>query len=63
MQSFEQHIAEMAHDKQQAKFQKWIGHHIDNTNIAHDVLRKKFVKKHGEQHLKHFDSIVQKMVE
>lgn len=42
----------------------FIGDHIENSNITHDGLRKKFKKVFGQKaHDRHFDKLISKHVD
>lgn len=60
MKSYEQYLEESKN--KQTEMHDWIVNKIDNTNEAHDDIKKEFLKKYGQNFAKFFDKVVDSVV-
>lgn len=68
MKTFKEFVAEQAEmdndddDHDSNEMTQWITHHVENTDVPHDVLKNQFIDKYGADKVNHFDKVVARLV-
>jgi hypothetical protein len=61
MKSYDEYLVESKN--RQTEMHDWIANQVDNTEKAHDEIKKEFLKKYGAKNAKFFDKVVSEIVD